>query len=154
MPKVPSNVAVKDPTAVREFDSTSKVLDDKGRVVSEPGKARKALVEDLLVLLQNTLDDKISGVRFGAGVDSLQNRVHEIQTYAASLKEAAAAIETGYPSGEQDVPLSEIEDLCNILSEGAEAVAQHLDEIRKFSDDLGRIKAEFHGQITTLFQEV
>lgn len=153
MPK-PSNVVVRDPTADKNFDSSAKVLDPQGHVVREPGKVRKELVEDFLLLLQSTLNDKVSGIGYGNTVDMVENKLSEIRAYAQSLKEAVLTIETNFPSNEKDIPLSEMADLCDILSEGTDNVEQYLSMAKAFAEDLDRIKAEFNNQITVLFQEV
>lgn len=146
----------RDAVSQKSFDSTqsAKVLDAAGKVIREPGKARKEVVEELLTLLQNTVDDKLGGMGFVAKVDLLENHVYGIVAYAASLKEAAESIINSYPSEEQDVPLRELIELCDIVSEGANRANPYIDAIKNFSNDLDKIKTEMYTQIQTLFQEI
>ena len=149
-------VTVKDDVSQKEFDSTHSavVLNAAGQVVREPGKVRKELVEELLILLQNTLDDKLGGMNFMSKVDLVENHVHGTVAYAESLKEAATTIMHNYPSEDKDAALQEIVELCDVVEEGANRVRPYLDVIKNFSTDLDSIKMELHTQIQTLFQEI
>ena len=148
---------VKDDVTNKTFDSQNeaKVLGPNGQVIREPGKARKELVEELLILIQNTVDDKIGGIGFLTKVDLLENHIHGVAAYSNSLKEAAEAIVNRYPTpDERDVPLQELSELCDVIAEGVERVTPYVDAIKSFSDDLDRIKTEIYTQVQMLFQEI
>jgi len=146
----------RDSVSDKNFDSSqsAKVLDSAGRVVREPGKARKALVEELLTRLQNTVDNELGGIGFVSKVDLVANHLHSTVMYTDSLKEAAEAIIRAYPSNNLDAPLQELTELCDVVVEGVHRVQPYIDVIKSFSEDLDRIKAEVYTQIQTLFQEI
>ena len=152
-----SKVTINEAIADKVFDSTQKkdavVLGADGKVVKEPSKVRKELVENLLILLQNTVDEKMSGVGFSTKLDVITNHLYDIVTYTDSLKEASQEIMTQYPSKE-DTALQELCDLCDIAQEGVNNVSSYLSSIESFGNDLDNIKSEIYTQIQTLYQEI
>ena len=151
-------ILIKDSVVTKEHDSSQvrlepTVLNHRGAVVSQPAKARKDLVEDLLILLQNTLNDKVSSTTYTGRLDQVQNTLFELKAYSGSLKEAATAIMTAYPV-EDDKALNDVCSLCDTLHEGIGIVNQYMEAAKKFGDDLDKIRDEFNTQIATLFQEI
>ena len=147
-------ISITDRVAVKEHDSTEPtVLDAKGAIASQPAKARKELVEDMLILLQNTLNDNVSSVSYINKLDQVQNNLFSLKTYATSLKEAATAIMTAYPVND-DQALNSVCELCDAMQDGTDIVTQYLDAAKNFGTDLDKIRDAFNTQITTLFQEI
>ena len=116
-------------------------------------KDRADLVEDLALLLQNTLSTKVSGVTFLAQVDLAGNYLHELRAYAASLKNAATVIQEAHADGPNE-PLQALVDLSDLLVEGAGRTEQYLHAIRAFSIDLDSIRNEMTTQVVHLHQEL
>lgn len=143
-------VTVHDSSATKEYNS---ILGSNGQAVSNPKGQRKELVENLLQLLQNSVDTKLSGQQFTSKVDMLENHLFETTTYIDSLKEACETITTSFPT-DKDEPLTELVTLCETTKEGIDMVRPYLDAIKIFSEDLNNIKSDIYTQITTLFQEV
>ena len=144
-----------DTVSTKNFDPINRdevVIGSGGKSQDAP-KIRKELVENILTLLQNTVDDKIGGVNFITKVDLVENHLYDLVTYANSLKESLSAIMDNYPS-EDDEALVELIDICDILNEGVETVQNYLNAIKKFGDDLNGIKSEMYTQMTKLFQEI
>lgn len=151
-------ILLKDSVATKEHDSAQAhqeptVLDHRGAIASQPAKARKDLVEDLLILMQNTLNEKVSGTIYLSRLDQVQNSLFELKAYSGSLREAATAIMAAYPVNE-DQALSDVCGLCDTLQEGAGIVDQYIEAAKKFGDDLDKIRDAFNTQIATLFQEI
>ena len=150
-----SKVVMNDSSTTKSFDSSSKVLNANGTVATNTSEQRKELVENLLMLLQNSMDQKIGSVPYSQKVDSLENHLFEITTYMSSLKEACETIATSFPTTEEkDLPLQEVIDTCTITNEGVENVKSYLAVIKQFSQDLINIKTELYTQVQYLFQEV
>jgi len=147
---------ISDTVTNKNFDpiSDAKVLGADGSVVSKPSEARKDLVEDFLTLLQNTVEDKLSGTQFFTKLDLFGNHVHNITAYTVSLREATESIMDAYPSEDRDEPLKEINELCDVLDDGVNRVSEYVETIKKFGDDLDNIKSELYTQIQILFQEI
>jgi len=118
-------------------------------------KDRKGLIYDLVALLTNTLPNAVSGITYQSKLDLVGNYLHELRTYAQSLKDAAATIREGYPAAaEEDEPLKALEDLSDILIEGAGRSEQYLAASRQFAPDLNNIRTEIHNQLTHLHAEI
>jgi hypothetical protein len=119
-----------------------------------PAKAeRRELVYDLVALLTNTMNDKISGINFNTNLDLVGNYLHELRAYATSLKTAAAVIQDGYPTAD-DEPLMALQELSDILIEGANRSEQYLMASRQFATDLNNIRNEIASQVNHLHQEL
>ena len=120
---------------------------------AEQLKDRKDLVYDLVALLTNTLHNQVSGITYGSKLDLVGNYLHELRTYALSLKDAASAIQEGYPSADDD-PLVALSDLADVIIEGAQRSEQYLEASRKFASDLNNIRTEITNQLTHLHAEI
>lgn len=155
MPKLKELTGKARDPGEKNFDSTDTlVLDSHGKTVSEPSKIRKDLVESLLLLLQNTVEDKVNGIPYLTKVDLLENHLYDLVMYADSLRKAASEIQENYPTPDRDEPLVNLRDLCDVVEEGANRVRQYVESIRGFGNDLNNIKSEIYTEIQSLFSEV
>lgn len=154
----PNKVGAKDPTADRTYDSTgTPILGPQGQEVSNPSEQRHQLLEDLMVMLQSTAWDQLSGHPFMVNVDRVGNHLHELVTYAASLKDACDSVRESYPVPDTDATedvLDTINDLCDVLIEGVNRVNGYLGAVRTFGNDLDSIRDEIYNQAVVLDQEL
>jgi len=119
----------------------------------QAAKERKDMVEDLAILLQNTLEDRVSGMQFLSKVDLVGNYLHTLRTYAESLKTAAQGIQDAHPEG-QNEPLEALVSLSDVLLEGARMSEQYLDAVKQFATDLNNIRTEINTQVSNLHWEL
>jgi hypothetical protein len=143
-----------DPMENKNHDPVNGKLDAIGAVNKlSMADQRKELVDDLLKLLQSTVEDKVHGIRFLTQVDLVGNYLHQLKEYAQSLRSASATLRENYPTS-NDQPLEALEALADIMLEGADRTAQYLEAVRPFSDDLNNIRANIYTQIQTLYAEI
>jgi hypothetical protein len=116
-------------------------------------KARKELVHDIVLLLQNTMNERVSGIHFGAKIDLAGNYLHDLRTYAQSLAGAATTIKTEHPTAD-DSALEALIELSQLLVEGAARSETYLTAVRQFSQDLDGIKNELTTQLYNLHGEL
>jgi len=118
---------------------------------SNPENPRKELVENLLLLLQNSSSQQFSGDGFTGSVDVLSNKLHGLSQYCRSLKDACTVI-AGVDPEPND--LSQVIEICEAAVEGAGRVQQYLDEIRVFGTDLDNMRRVLNDNIIELHNEV
>jgi len=151
-------VSAKDPGQTKNFDSTSgKILNASGEVISDTHAVRNDLVENLVTLLQNTIESKISGITFNSKIDLIENYLFDLKTYADSLKEASNTIAQDYPSvkyPDSNDSLAEISDICDVITEGINRVNEYTSAIKTFGNDLNNIKTALYTHIQTLHTEL
>ena len=117
---------------------------------------RKDLLEDSMILLQNSIDNKVSGILFQTKLDMVGNYLHELEAYAASLKNAMLAIQENHPSpvSDNDEPLMALSTLAEVLVEGASRSKEYLTELRAFAADLNTIRTNMYTQMQIIHQEL
>lgn len=147
-----------DQTMAKNHDKvTGKNHDPIARKAEAKGAAqRKDLLEDAMILLQNTVDDKVSGVHFQAKLDLVGNYLHELEKYATSLKDAMTAIQENHPAvaGGTDEPLQALTALSEVLVEGAGRSREYLGELKAFANDLNAIRGNIYTQMQLIHTEL
>jgi len=141
-----------DPTVDKNYDSSTKVvLGPNGDVVSEVSKKRNELLDAMLTEIQNSLMIKMSGIGLSGKADNVGNTLYEMQVYGDSLRAAVAVVLQDFPTGDTaDNTLSEMKELCEVLSEGVNRANYHLEEIKKFSEDVKNIQNEIYQRMTSI----
>lgn len=137
----------------KSIDPTEgKIYDPIGNVASDYKSKRKELVSELAVLLQSTMDQKVSGILFGNQIDTVGNYVFELRTYLKGLKDACNSILENYPSNDEEA-LNDISSLCDITTNGLDRVDQYMSEIKVFANDLQNIKSNMYTAMVSLHNE-
>jgi hypothetical protein len=139
-----------DRASGRGYDPTTRKVDAKN------ANQRKDLLEDAMILLQNTVDDKVSGMQFQTKLDLVGNYLHELEKYASSLKDAMTAIQENHPAPPEgsDEPLQALTVLSEVLIEGAARSKEYLAELKAFANDLQVIRDNIYTQMQLIHTEL
>jgi len=144
-----------DPTADKSYDPTAKVLGPNGEVASDVGKRRKELIDMMLDEIQNSLMNKVSGIGLGGTADVVGNKLYEMQTYGDSLRAAMAVLLRDYPAEDAtDEIMAEMQELCDVLHEGIDRANAHVEEIKRFAEDVKGIQTELYHRMQTIRLEM
>lgn len=128
---------------------------DKTFGASDP-KVRQDLMEMFYNSLANNVN-KVSSNEFLSKVDLCGNFLHEINSFAGSLYDAAEAILSNHPNENEnsaDDELTKILDLCEALKNGVEITNQYLDSMKDFGNDLDTIKSELNTSLVNIHREL
>jgi len=153
-----NNFEAKDTVSNKNHDSVSVkgIIDPStGKVANDLEQSRKSDIENLVSMMQSSLNNSVSGAKFSQKFDLAYQPIYEIRAYAESLSNAVNSILGAYPnmgSGDgSDSDLQYILDICQTLMEGASRVKEYLDSAKSFSNDLDKINSELFTQVQRLF---
>ena len=145
---------ISDSSAGKTHDNvTGGVLDSTGAVASNPAEKRKEALEGILVQMQNSLGDILSGATFTGRLDLAGNRLFEISSYANDLKNAMQTLVTDLPT-DHDEDIHEIIDICDAILVGVDRTGQYLEAAKQFSSDLNNIQSEMYTKLQSLHTEI
>lgn len=131
-----------------------KIYDGKGKVVADPEKERKALIEELTIRLQGTADSNLSGIKLASSIDVVGNQLFEMITYAQSLHNAVSTIEKNYPNEDSQDLFDEMKTVCEAVVEGASRTQEYIDGAKNFAKDLDGIRSSMWDKIQKLHWEI
>jgi hypothetical protein len=125
------------------------------KTFSDP-KVRAELIQMLYNSLTNNVN-KVSSQEFLSKVEMCGNVLHDLEGFANSLNEAVVAILDNHPNeGENscDSDLTNIQDLCAALRNGAEITNQYIEGMKTFGNDLDTIKGELNNSLVGIHGEI
>lgn len=142
------NVKINDP-GQKQFDGVS---DPQGNI-RDIAKAKKEGVQELVAMLQGTVNSHLSSAVFSSKFDLSYEAIYSVRNYVQGLEKAATTIIEAYPDGSEDnADLGEVVDICRALDLGCNRVQEYLDACSVFGKDLDKMAGELHVLTQKLFQ--